>query len=59
MKLGPAFGPQEPDWVRRCRETYYEPMIRLRELEGRICATDSGMDWLYRVKGPPMKSHVR
>lgn len=45
-------GPQEPAWVRRCRATYYEPMVRLRALEGRICATDSGMEWLFRVKRP-------
>lgn len=48
---------QEPAWVRRCRDLYYEPMIRLRTLEGRICATDSGMEWLGRVKQLPPAPH--
>ena len=46
-----AFGPREPDWVRQARSDYSRPHIRKLQLEARICDTDSGMAWLYRVKG--------
>lgn len=44
-------GPREPDWVRRARDQYWAREMWRRGVEARICATDSGMSWLMRLKG--------
>lgn len=47
---GLAFGPREPDWCRIARNNYWRRWIALRNLEERICSTNSGMAWFYRVR---------
>lgn len=43
----------EPREFRLLRDAYYERWRQLCALEGRLCMTDSGMAFVYRVKAIP------
>jgi hypothetical protein len=43
-------GPGEPEWVRIARDAYYEHRVWLEALENRLCRSDAGMAFVYRVR---------
>lgn len=49
----------EPDWCRLARTYYWQPYVRLRALEARLCATDGGTAWFYRMKARTAASPLR
>jgi hypothetical protein len=42
--------PGEPEWVRIARDAYYEHRMWLEALENRLCRSDAGMAFVYRVR---------
>jgi hypothetical protein len=46
----------EPGWLRETRNRYYETSIALEKLIDRICRTDSGMAFHYRVRARTRRS---
>lgn len=48
--LATAYGPQEPERTRIARDHYWARRIWLATLEGRIQMTDSGLEWLMRLR---------
>lgn len=56
---GLRFPDPSPAWLTATRDAYYRPKIRLEALVGRICRTDAGMAFHYRVRAHGRRSGKR
>lgn len=43
------FPDPDPRWLALARDAYYRPRVRREKLIARVCRTDSGMAWHFRV----------
>jgi hypothetical protein len=50
------FPDPSPSWLREAHDRYYGTSIALEKLIDRICRTDSGMKFHYRVRARTRRS---